>query len=243
MWLRLRREGRTIHPRAVATGVTVESVDLDAGDQGDWKLLSHDELERAQRFASDVSRARFVAGRAALRRALATIAAVEPAQLVFDYAEHGRPELPSYPEVSFNLSHSEGVGLLAISTCGRVGVDVEIARPDFADMRIADRFFAPGEISRLRAVPAADRNLAFLRCWTRKEALLKALGAGLTLPLRGFEVSLEAAHPPQLLDAGTVLGAGRWQLTDVSDLVPGAIAAVALDARITSDPEMPMPAT
>jgi len=161
---------------------------------------------------------------------LAAVVAADPAELGFDYGEHGRPDLAGHPTVSFNLSNSEGVGLLVISAVGRVGVDVEVIRPDFADLRVADRFFAPGEIRRLHALAPAERDLGFFRCWTRKEALLKAHGAGLTLPLRGFEVSLEPGRPARLIDGGPVLGDDRWQLFDVSTLVPGCVAAVAVEA-------------
>jgi 4'-phosphopantetheinyl transferase len=132
--------------------------------------------------------------------------------------------------VSFNLSNSEAVGLLVVSSAGRVGVDVEVVRPDFADLRIADRFFAPGEIRRLHLLRPEQRDLGFFRCWTRKEALLKAHGAGLSLPLRTFEVSLEPGEPAHLIDGGPVLGNDRWQLFDVSTRVPGCVAAVAVEA-------------
>jgi 4'-phosphopantetheinyl transferase len=214
----------------MTTDVELTALDLDADVSGDWPLLSVDEIERARRFHFDLHRHRYVAGRAAVRRALASVVGADPVDLVFDYGEHGRPDLAGHPMISFNLSNSDAVGLLAVSAVGRVGVDVEVVRGDFADLRVADRFFAPGEIRRLRALPATERDLAFFRCWTRKEALLKAHGAGLTLPLRGFEVSLEPDEPAALIDAGAVLGTGRWQLYDVSSLVPGCVAAVAVEA-------------
>jgi 4'-phosphopantetheinyl transferase len=214
----------------MAPDVTLSVIDLDRNMPEDWLLLSADEVDRAQRFHFEVHRRRYVAGRAAVRRTLAAVVAADPAELAFDYGEHGRPDLAGHPMVSFNLSNSEAVGLLAVSTTGRVGVDVEVIRANFADLRVADRFFAPGEIERLHGLPEAERDLAFFRCWTRKEALLKAHGAGLTLPLRGFEVSFETDQPARLLDGGPVLGSGRWQLHDASDLVPGAVAAVAVEA-------------
>ncbi|MEP7054476.1 MAG: 4'-phosphopantetheinyl transferase superfamily protein [Actinomycetota bacterium] len=214
--------------------VTLTALDLDGDVSADWPLLSLDEVERARRFRFDVHRRRYVAGRAAVRRTLASVVAADPSELVFDYGEHGRPDLAGHPLISFNLSNSESVGLLVVSAAGRVGVDVEVVRPDFADLRVADRFFAPGEIRRLRALPMAERDHAFFRCWTRKEALLKAHGAGLTLPLREFEVSFEPGQPAVLIDGGPVLGHDRWQLYDTSDLVPGCVAAVAVEALPTT---------
>lgn len=210
--------------------VTLSALDLDGDVSADWPLLNAEELVRARRFHFDLHRHRFVAGRAAVRRALAAVVDVAPQEITFEYGEHGRPDLAGHPQVSFNLSNSEGVGLLAISTVGRVGVDVEVIRPDFSDLRIAERFFAAGEVTRLRALPLAERDLAFFRCWTRKEALLKAHGAGLTLPLGSFEVSIEANEPARLIEAGPVLGIGRWHLYELSHLVPGCIAALAVEA-------------
>ena len=212
------------------TDVLIGVFDLDRGSTGDALLLSADEQQRAQRLTFDVHRERYIAGRAAVRRTLGDVVGADPAGLVFHYGEHGRPDVEGHGAVSFNFSNSESVGILAVCLTARIGVDVEKVRPDFADLRVADRFFAAGETARLQGLPADERNLAFLRCWTRKEALLKAVGAGLTLPLRDFEVSFEADEPARLLVAGPVLGADGWQLLDVSDAAAGYIGAVAVAA-------------
>jgi 4'-phosphopantetheinyl transferase len=213
----------------LVTEVTLLAVDLDRDAlDGDWALLSADEVARALRFRFDVHRRRYVVGRAEVRRALATEVGQDPAEVVFEYGEYGRPDLAGHPELSFNFSNCEGTGLLAISTRGRVGVDHECVRPQFADGAVAERYFAPGEVRRLGALAAESRHAAFFRCWTRKEALLKANGAGLSLPLQSFEVTLEPDQPARLVVGGPVLGAGEWELSDVSAAVPGHIAAIAV---------------
>lgn len=213
--------------------VTMTVVDLAAGEPDDWQLLSPDERERADRFDSGAHRHRYVVGRAAVRRALAAAVAAEPGELVFEYSENGRPDLTGHPAVSFNFSNSHQVGLVAISTCGPVGVDIEAVRAGFADLRVAQRSFAAGEVLRLRAIRTTDRDLAFLRCWTRKEALVKAIGAGLASSLRDFEVSFEPGEPARLIHPGALLAGHNWQLEDVSHLVPGHVAAFAVD-RVSS---------
>lgn len=231
----------------MATNVLLGVFDLDAHSPADLLLLSTDERQRAQRFCAELLRRRYIAGRAAVRRTLGAITRQDPADLVFSYGEHGRPDLVGHGDISFNFSHSNEVGVLALCRGARVGVDVETVRADFADLRVADRFFAPAEAARLRALPTPDRSLAFLRCWTRKEALLKAVGAGLTLPLRTFEVSFESDQPARILAGGQVLGAGGWQLRDVSGGSGRYVAAVAVETAdtvdiVSQDRGMPPPA-
>ncbi|MEO6712598.1 MAG: 4'-phosphopantetheinyl transferase superfamily protein, partial [Mycobacteriales bacterium] len=164
--------------------VSITVVDLDGEKPGDREILNTDERERADRFPVAELRRRYVAGRAAVRRALGEVVDSDPSGLMFDYSPYGRPDLVGHDSISFNYTNSGAIGIIAISRSGRVGIDVEVIRPDFADLRIAERSFAPAEVARLRALPHEERNLAFLRCWTRKEALLKAVGGGLTLGLR-----------------------------------------------------------
>ena len=102
--------------------------------------------------------------------------------------EHGRPWAPG---VSFNVSHSGAIGLIAVAEGDRrVGVDVEQVRPDTDFRALAARFFHPDEA---RAI--GDRRDAFFRCWTRKEAVVKALGRGLAHPLDRFVVDVDATAP------------------------------------------------
>ena len=147
--------------------------------------------------------------------------------------------MASGPE--FNLAHCEGTAVLAVSGGGRVGVDVERLRPGFADEAVAERFFAPGEIARLRRLAPEERARAFFACWTRKEAVLKALGGGLWLPLDAFEVTFETGRRPQLLScalAGT--DASAWELHDLSGALDGHIVALAVER---SDRGRPVPIT
>ena len=93
----------------------------------------------------------------------------------------GKPYLKDYPGVQFNLSHSGGWGVCALSKTA-VGVDVEMVRP--LRQQVAKRFFTPVEQEWLSKRPAEE----FFRLWTRKESFTKALGKGLTLPLDSFSV-------------------------------------------------------
>lgn len=187
---------------------------------GDVRLLSPDEFARAERFRSHRDRDRYIAGRSRLRRILAGYTGTAPDRLSFRYGAQGRPEIDG---LSFNLSHSGDLALLAVSADVVVGADIEEVRP--IELSIARAHFAPHEYRTIMGLPAAERTRAFHRCWTRKEAYLKARGTGLTTDLSSFEVSLRPEEPPRLLrcDSGE---AHLWDLLDV-EAGPGWAGAVA----------------
>ena len=211
--------------------VDIESFSLDAGfSSSDLVVLSDDEKERANQFVFEQDRRRFVRGRAELRRRLARELEVKPRDVRFHYGPDGKPGVPG-AHLAFNLSHSADLAVLAIAH-GRdinVGVDVEIPRSGDRqiDELVARHYFAAGEIRRLFALPANDRYAAFLRCWTRKEALLKALGGGLMLPLHDFEVTLESRTPARIVTPSEPLAHGKWEIADISTIDQRSYAAVA----------------
>jgi 4'-phosphopantetheinyl transferase len=207
-------------------------IDLEAlgPEESRWqKLLSSDELERASRFHLPRDRQRFVTSRALLRTILSAYLATDPGTLSFSYSSKEKPSLgPAHADsnVAFNISHSGGVALLAFTRGREIGVDVEQARSNFELEAIARRFFSPAEQKQLADVPADERPDAFFRCWTRKEAYIKATGDGLSLPLRQFDVALEAGTSNALLATrpdGSE--AARWLLREVP-AGPGYIAAL-----------------
>lgn len=193
-------------------------------------LLSPDEQARAARFHFDRDREHFIVARAALRLILGECLGAEPATLRFSYSSAGKPSLApgSGRALAFNLSHSHELALVAVTGGRTVGVDVEHARdlPELAD--IARRFFSPREAAALLARPAAEQPADFLRCWTRKEAYLKARGEGIVAGLDRFDVSFLPGEAPALLrtldDPGE---AARWTLLDLAP-APGYAAAVAV---------------
>jgi 4'-phosphopantetheinyl transferase len=156
-------------------------------------LLSPDELARAERFRFDRHRSRFVVGRAALRRLLADLTDSKPAEIALVADAAGKPALPGAGP-AFNLSHSEQHLLIGIAVEGRVGVDVEVRKEVGDAMDLARRYFSQEEHAALAALPAEERSAAFLRVWTRKESLLKALGIGLSMPLDRVSMEVHAAR-------------------------------------------------
>jgi 4'-phosphopantetheinyl transferase len=202
-------------------------------------LLSTDEIDRARRFRFERDRARYQAGRGVLRVILSSYLQVSPAALPFSYGEFGKPHLPG-SGLHFNLSHSGATALLAVTRRAEVGVDLELEPVDFDVQELAGRFFSPGEVAELASVPAGERPRAFLHCWTRKEAFIKARGDGLQLALDSFDVSLKPALPAVLKrTAWDDEEPGQWTIRDVSDARQGYVGAVAIRAtnvRVVNHP-------
>ncbi len=172
----------------------VWAVDLERETHTLAEALSADEWMRADRFVFEKHRAHFVAARGYLRAILGKYMDCKPGELAFFYGEHGKPALaPPWDksQLRFNLSHSDGLALIAVSMRHEIGVDVEHLSRKVGQMKdIAKRSFASGEYERLCALPREEQRRAFFCCWTRKEAYLKAMGTGLTHSLKNFEVSL-----------------------------------------------------
>ena len=156
-------------------------------------IISSDERERAERFHFERDRKRFVAARVFLRRILGKSLGVEPHCVSFQYGPFGKPALGEEfkdSPVRFNVSHSHGCAIYAVTLGREVGVDLEYIRPLDDLSALADRNFSVDENNGLRSLPAQDRLDGFFDCWTRKEAFLKATGDGLSFPLDKFDVSL-----------------------------------------------------
>jgi 4'-phosphopantetheinyl transferase len=187
------------------------------------ETLAADERARAERFIFLRDRQHFVAGRGLLRAILGKYLQRSPEQLCFACNAYGKPALAGMPAAKalhFNLAHSNGLALFAVSWNRELGVDVEYLRADRPEERIAARFFSAGECSILRRLPAHERTNAFYVCWTRKEAYIKARGLGLSLPLEQFDVSLAPGEAPALLASREdPKETTRWSLCD---LAPGS---------------------
>lgn len=191
------------------------------------ELLSLDERERAARFRFDRDRDRYVAGRGLLRCLLGAYTGREPAAIAFSYGPYGKPSLQD-AALHFNLSNSGAVALIALSASAELGVDLELAREDFSREHIAERFFSPAEVRDLRALAPEEQPTAFLRCWTRKEAFIKARGDGLSLALDSFDVTLQPGQPAMVTrTAWSEEEPRHWGMQDLSDDEGGFIAAVA----------------
>jgi 4'-phosphopantetheinyl transferase len=154
--------------------------------------LSVAERERAQRYRFDHLRRRYLASHVALRESLAGFCGEAEATQQFVEGPFGKPALVS-ERCAFNMSHSHDVAVIAVAPQGNIGVDVEVLRPVEDALAIAQRNFTPTEHQHLLAAPADERDLVFMRLWTRKEACLKAVGSGFSIAPGCFEAGAETA--------------------------------------------------
>lgn len=217
-----------------AEEVRVWQVSVAANPHPDLGALAPEELERARRMRHPEREHAFLVGRAALRSVLAHELGEPPTAMHFSTGPHGKPFLDPARSLHFNLSHSGDVVLVAVADGREVGVDVERIKPHVDHGALARRFFSPLENRHLAAVDSASRRATFFALWTCKEALLKAWGVGLSLPLDRFDVAVDPHRPAQLLHVREGPGAhGEWS---VHRLEPGSgyAGAVAVTTPVAS---------
>jgi 4'-phosphopantetheinyl transferase len=193
-------------------------------------LLAADEQQRASRFVFAHDQRRFTVGRGMLRVLLSRYLEQAPAALTFSYSPNGKPAL-QHPvnSLHFNLSHSHGWALYALSDGRRLGVDIEYMRPMADALNIAQRFFCPREHGILQMLPAETQRIAFFQVWTRKEACLKAYGSGLAHALHAVEVTVAPDEPATLVRIdGSADEAARWSLHSFTP-VEGYMAALVVE--------------
>lgn len=191
-------------------------------------LLSPSERTRATKFYTRELQTRFIVRRAALRYILSAYLACEPDRIVYEFGSNGKPALPD-SSLHFNLSHSRDVALLGIAR-KPVGLDIEHSVP-INDLRlVAKHHFTHDEQADLFSLPPAQRTDAFYRCWTRKEAFIKAHGDGLQLPLDRFAVTLLPSQPARFRRIELPgHDAKKWSLYNVEPPVPDTVAAAATE--------------
>ena len=194
-------------------------------------LLAEDESRRAARFLFEKHREHFVIGRAVSRQILSLYLDIPPEKIDFAYENLGKPRFRDetlFKTFRFNVSNSHDQGLLAITLGTEIGVDLERIRPMSDMLGLAKRYFAEAETARLFALPEEEQPAAFFRYWTRKEAYLKAVGKGLTYPLRNVHVELaDTPDGCHILEInGDATEAAQWQLTNLNprDNFKGAFA-------------------
>jgi len=204
-------------------------VNLDAPDVDEaWcnRVLSPEERDRAGRFGFARDRRRYIVSHAALRSVIASHLAVPPEKLEFCRRPGGKPALMPGADgrlVEFNLSHSDGMALIAITRERQIGIDLERVRDDVPFAEVAERFFSARETAALMALPSRLQRLAFFRCWTAKEALSKAWGTGLD----GTPSDVDIAWTPD--DVVRIRATGRgWTLLPLNP-AQGYVGAVAME--------------
>lgn len=200
--------------------------------------FDNDERARFASFRFEADRSRFASAHVTLRRLLGAYSGLKPEDLRFSRNAFGKPRLDpiefrretlegtgGWRGLCFNLTHTRSSALLAIARENELGVDLEEVRP--IEPEVAENHFSSSELGRLRTLKGDEWQRAFYRCWTQKEAILKAEGVGLNLDLASFDVAVLPGEQAALLDARTALRR-RWRLVGLSPAT-GTIGALACE--------------
>jgi 4'-phosphopantetheinyl transferase len=212
---------------------------LDPGPESVARLARHlapPEAARAARFLRAADGNAYRVGRGRLREILARWIGTAPDALAFGEGGSGKPFLEPGPQ--FNLSHSGSLACLGVHPDRPLGIDIEAPRP--VERGVADRFFSAAERAALDALPPPLWQAGFLRAWTRKEAVVKALGLGMGAPLDRFDVTLAPGTAARVTRC-EIGPPGPWHLTHL-DLPGGMVGAVAhrgapLDVVVVEAPD------
>ena len=196
--------------------------------------LSPEEKQKAARFLRAEDRERYIVAHGGLRELLGRYLSTAPAELEFEVNAFGKPSLcprQGVRPLSFNLAHSGDVVLYGITGGRPVGVDVEAIRADLNVLELAQGQFSTPEVGALQATRPSEQTAAFFRCWTRKEAYVKARGEGLGFPLKQFSVCFGDNEPPAVQWAADDPSASeRWSVFDVVP-TPGYAGAVVVEGK------------
>jgi 4'-phosphopantetheinyl transferase len=194
------------------------------------ELLSVDERLKAKRFKFERDKKHYTAGRGTLRELLGRYLGESPSRIKFSYTDKGKPFLKN-SAVKFNIAHSGGMAVFALSSMHELGIDIEILKDKKDAVELAKRFFSEDEIKDLDSVPKEKLTESFFNCWTRKEAFIKALGKGLSYSLTDFSVSLRPGDEPRvkwIKDKNEDIN--DWRMFDIS-IDDNYISSLAVKAK------------
>lgn len=196
-------------------------------------VLDATEVQRARCQVAERNRWAYALAHAAVRTVLSCYTGVAARDLCFIEDDFGKPALAGWgSRLSFNLSRTEGLAVLAVTSGRRIGVDVERIHPSGDEGDVARRFFSRRENRDLNALPRPARPSAFFTCWTRKEAFVKALGQGLSIPLDAFDVSVAEGQPGLLNSRLPGVVADEWTIRDLQ-VGSECVSAFALEGENT----------
>ncbi len=161
------------------------------------KNLSSEELKKADNFHFEKDKNSYIISHSCLRLTLSKYLNIKPTTIKFKENKYGKPFLHKEinKDLRFNLSHSGDFCLIGITLNDKIGVDIEKIKPEFSSLEIAEKYFSKKEFTELSCLPEPKITEAFFTFWTRKEAFIKAVGNGLSIDLKSFDVTLSPTKP------------------------------------------------
>ncbi|MGD9153662.1 MAG: 4'-phosphopantetheinyl transferase superfamily protein [Gammaproteobacteria bacterium] len=161
--------------------------------------LDNHEIKRAQQFKFAKDRNSFICSHAILRWLLSKYCNCDQKKIIYNYNTFSKPDLNNNHNIHFNLSHSFHRAVIAITQNTPIGIDIEFMQPKPILDNLAERFFSAYEYNEYKILPQQQKTLGFYNCWTSKEAFVKALGMGLSFPLKNFTVNLNPKFKAKIL--------------------------------------------
>jgi 4'-phosphopantetheinyl transferase len=216
-----------------ADDVDIWWIDLGRIEDGSPSVLSDEERARAERFRIARDRVRWRSAHVALRQILSGYLETAPAELRLTHGDQGKPALAGDSPLRFNLSHAGERAALAVAWEREVGIDLELVDPALDVSSLLAVTCSQTEAARITALPADAQPQAFLTCWTRKEAYLKGIGAGLSRDLRTVEIALLPEGRAIVADPLAAIAEPQWR-SYLLDAGPGWVAAVAVAGHLRS---------
>lgn len=195
------------------------------------RILSDDELARTERFRFERDKKQFIAARGFLRIILGKYLETDPGEPRFEYSKYGKPSIAgTQNEIKFNLSHSDGLALYAVTREREIGVDLERIKTDFIEEGIISQCLTLQEIAHFETLSETERVSFFFDCWTLKEAYLKASGDGFLIPPNQIETSLFIEFLPNFVNDVSAIQQQFFSLQKLPR-IPGYKAALAVEGN------------
>ena len=205
-------------PRSLSESVHVWPLDLTASAASMETLgsfLDQSEHARAARIQAHEGRRRFVLGHGALRLVAGRYLNRRPGEIVFASNVRGKPAIV-HADLCFTYSTSGNMAVMAFTVGADIGIDIEEVRPVEQPLDIASKYFHALEVRELAGTTADQRDIAFLRLWTGKEAVVKAAGLGLTMPLDGFCLTGFSSRNARMTHRPDLDDEAEWEVCDLS---------------------------
>lgn len=205
-----------------------------------WQTLDNQERTQANKFSNPILKSRYIIAHGRLREILAGYLNIQAQNLIFNQLEHGKPYLVDYPELSFNLSHTNDFMAVAVvkKNC-QLGIDIETIRQRSSFSALVERCFSIKEIEYWQQLSNTEKILQFYQFWTRKEAFVKATGLGISLGLKDCE--LDIFNPERFYSVPSICGlANQWHNRDLqlSESLCAAVVANHAIANVRINPQL-----
>jgi len=192
--------------------------------------LDAKDRERAARFHFAEDRARYILGRGLARNILGLYLQRAPERIEIDSTDRGQPYFPGDETMRFSITHTHDLVAIALTANVRVGIDIEYMERKLNLKDLAERILSAKDFSEFQALPKPEKQEAFFRVWTRKEAYLKATGEGISEGLKMISVSVRAEETGTIRDARDEAGATKWRVHSLA-LPENYMGCVTCDAE------------